>query len=168
VPYQLESAEKALTKEEGGKDPEYAIFLTGHSLGGALASLLAAKQANKPPVVTFNSPGMKRSFISSHFIDFIVRHNYQNYTDISKFLHIRANGDLVSRTAGDHMGKVETVYVDAWGDGRLLGASRYLAQHSIDNMVACLKPKTWYHKDLQFSKTPVTPEMMEEQEQKAS
>jgi hypothetical protein len=105
---------------------------------------------------------MKRSFISNHLIDAIGRYNLQNYTDISKFLHIRANGNLVSRATGDHMGKVETVYVDAWGDGRMLGASRHSAQHSIDNMVACLKSKLRYHKDLQFSNTPVTPKMLEE------
>jgi hypothetical protein len=121
---------------------------------------VAAKQPIKPPVVTFNSPGMKTSFVKSHILDAVGRYAYHNSCDISKFLHIRAHGDPVSRRTGPHMGKVEFVYVDEWGDEKMLGASRHLDQHSIDNMVKCLRPKTWYHKDLVFSPTPMTPEMM--------
>jgi alpha-beta hydrolase superfamily lysophospholipase len=56
VPYQIKAAETALTQEEGGKDSEYSILLTGHSLGGALASLLATKQANKPRLSPLTHP----------------------------------------------------------------------------------------------------------------
>jgi hypothetical protein len=129
-------------------------------LEGGIASLVAAKQPIKPPVVTFNSPGMKTSFVKSHILDALGRYAYNNSCDISKFLHIRAHGDLVSSRTGPHMGKVEFVYVDEWGDEKVLGASRHLAQHSIDNMVKCLRPKTWYHKDLKFNQTSITPKMM--------
>jgi hypothetical protein len=161
VPYQLRAAKRAFSTEETyAIDRDYDLFLTGHSLGGGIASLVAAKQPSKPPVVTFNSPGMRISFVKSHILDAVGRYTYQNYCDISKFLHIRAHGDLVSRGSGPHMGKVEFVYVDEWGDEKVLGASRHLAQHSIDNMVKCLRPKTWYHKDLKFNQTSITPKMM--------
>lgn len=161
VPYQLRAAKKAyLVENKSAMNNGEKIFLTGHSLGGGVASMLAAQQAMKPPVVTFNAPGMRRSYVASHIIDLVGKYNYHNFHDISKFLHIRANGDLVSRGTGAHIGKVEDVYVDEWGDGKVIGASRHVAQHSIDNMVACLKSKSWYHKDLQFSETPITPKMM--------
>lgn len=150
VPYQLKEALDAFNKEGAiAKRNNYKIYLTGHSLGGGIASLVAAKKGDVP-VVTFNAPGMLRSFVSSHFIDLFGLIHY-HLLDKSKFLHIRANGDLVSMGPSHHMGKVEEVYVDAWGDGKVFGTSRHLAQHSIDNMVACLKPKYWYHKDLNFA-----------------
>jgi hypothetical protein len=65
-------------------------------------------------------------------------------------LHIRATGDPVSVATGKHMGKVEEVYVDCWGDGKIFGSSRHLAQHSINNMVDSLRGKYWYHTDLGF------------------
>ena len=92
---------------------------------------------------------MHRIFVTSHFIDLFSLINY-HYLDKSKFLHIRATGDLISVGTGPHMGKVEDVYIDIWGDGRVLGTSRHLAQHSIDNMITSLKTRSWYHKDLKF------------------
>ncbi len=150
VPYQLNEALTAYDKESTiSKRDKFKIYLTGHSLGGGLSSLVAAKRGDVP-VVTFNAPGMLRSFVSSHFIDLFGLINY-HLLDKSRFLHIRASGDLVSMGPSYHMGKVEDVYVDNWGNGNLIGASRHLAQHSIDNMVACLKPKYWYHKDLNIA-----------------
>jgi putative lipase involved disintegration of autophagic bodies len=136
------------------KDPkkefrhDFNLYLTGHSLGGGLASLLSAKKAGLP-TVTFNAPGMQRSFIGSHLLDIIGRINL-HYVDTSQMLHLRSTGDPVSSLTGKHMGKVEEVYVDAWGDGDVLGSSRHLAQHSIQNMVDSLKSKPWFHKDLGF------------------
>lgn len=48
------------------------------------------------------------------------------------------------------MVNIEEVYVDMWGDGKILGSSRHLAQHSIENMVSSLKNKHYYQKDLGF------------------
>lgn len=161
VPYQLKFAKRAYEiEQERNVLLGYNVFLTGHSLGGGVAALLAANQPIKPPVVTFNAPGMQKSYVNSHIINMVGKYNYSNYFDVSKFLHIRANGDLVSRGTGPHMGKVESVYVNEWGDDNVLGPSWHMAQHSIDNMVACLRSKSWYHKDLQFNEAPITPKMM--------
>lgn len=73
----------------------YNLYVTGHSLGGGLASLLSAKMAGLP-TVTFNAPGMQRSYIGGHLINII---GYMNlsYVDTAQMLHIRATGDPVSK-----------------------------------------------------------------------
>ncbi|OJT19493.1 hypothetical protein BO221_34490 [Archangium sp. Cb G35] len=61
VPEQFGHAErmfKALKNQLKG----HSVYLTGHSLGGGLASLVAA--VHGVPVVTFNAPGMKRVLLS--------------------------------------------------------------------------------------------------------
>lgn len=152
APTQINHAEKAYsqftTKAKQEFKYDYNLYLTGHSLGGGLASLLSAKKAGLP-TVTFNAPGMQRSYIGSHLIN-IVGHINLRYVDTSQMLHMRATGDPVSRAAGKHMGKIEDVYVDHWGDSKILGTSRHLAQHSIHNMVKSLNNKYWYKADLGF------------------
>jgi hypothetical protein len=163
IPHQLTAAKTAFeTEKNRAKNSKYKLFLTGHSLGGALASLVAAQDPSKPPVVTFNSPGGLFSNASSSPIFAVGLYNYYYYSDVSKFLHIRATGDYISKLTGPHMGKVEPVYVNEWGDGKMLGSSRHLAQHSIDNMVKSLMTKPQYHKDLHYGIEPVTPKMMSE------
>lgn len=150
APAQLEHAfvayEKTRKLAEQHFGYNYNLYLTGHSLGGGLASLLSAKKAGLP-TVTFNAPGMQRSFIGSHLIDMIGQYNL-GYVKTAKMLHIRAMGDPVSAGTGKHMGEVKEIYVDKWGDGKLLGASRHLAQHSITNMVEALNKLSWYKKNL--------------------
>jgi hypothetical protein len=152
VPSQLQHAKKAYDQfiQRAKKEfrSNFNLYLTGHSLGGGLASLLSAKNAGLP-TVTFNAPGMQRSYIGSHLISVIGYINLQ-YVNTTQMLHIRATGDPVSIGTGKHMGTVEEIYVDNWGDGKLLGSSRHLAQHSIQNMVRSLKTKPWYHQDLGF------------------
>lgn len=152
TPQQMYVAEKAYdrfissAKKLAGYN--FNLYLTGHSLGGGLASLLSAKKAGLP-TVTFNAPGMQRSYIGGHVLRIVGRYNLR-YVKTDQMLHIRATGDPVSVATGEHMGKVEEVYVDQWGDGKVLGASRHLAQHSIQNMVDSLRSKYHYNKDLGF------------------
>lgn len=146
VPYQLSQAERAFNNAKNRLTNSTRVYLSGHSLGGGLSSLLAAKMGGLP-TVTFNAPGMMRSYISSHIIGLIGVYNLSKL-DTSKMLHIRATGDPVSIATGRHMGKVEEVYVDKWGDGRIFGSSRHLAQHSMVNMLDTLKNMPWYHKHL--------------------
>ena len=61
VPYQYEQAEKAL-RSILTRYKNRPIYVTGHSLGGGLASMLGALY--KLPVVTFNAPGMHNSVSS--------------------------------------------------------------------------------------------------------
>lgn len=151
-PAQLKHAQNAFEQFIQRSKSEFRsgfnLYLTGHSLGGGLVALLSAKNAGLP-TVTFNAPGMQRSYIGSFLISVIGRINL-HYVDTSQMLHIRATGDLVSIGTGKHMGKVEEIYVDNWGDGKIFGSSRHLAQHSIQNMVNSLRIKPWYHKDLKF------------------
>lgn len=152
APSQLKHAENAYKKFQRSArfkaGSNFNLYLTGHSLGGGLASLLSAKKTGLP-TVTFNAPGMQRSYIGSHLINIIGYINLQ-YVDTSQMLHVRATGDPVSKSAGKHLGKIEDIYVDAWGDGKLLGSSRHLAQHSIENMVLSTKNKYWCQTDLGY------------------
>ncbi|WP_321418123.1 hypothetical protein [uncultured Desulfobacter sp.] len=163
VPSQYKSAKIAYdefkTILRGKKMQSSPFYLTGHSLGGGLASLLMAKETFSKPafVVTFNSPGMEGPYIDSYsqiplLDETIGRYNYKCYFDKTPFLHLRATGDPIS-LKGRHIGKVEDVYVNAWGDGKILGVSRHLAQHSIENMVKTLKTMPWYNKDITIPTT---------------
>lgn len=62
VPHQFPKADTAFKAalQFNGNRP---MYLTGHSLGGGLASMLGAK--HKMPTVTFNAPGMMRSYTSA-------------------------------------------------------------------------------------------------------
>ncbi len=152
IPSQLKDANKAYehflytTKFHLGDI--YNLYLTGHSLGGGLASLLSAKH-NGLPTVTFNAPGMLRSYLGGYLINLIGYFRLQS-VDTSQMKHIRATGDVVSLASGTHMGKVQTVYVDHWGDDKIMGTSRYLAQHSINNMVSTIKTSGSYRNDLGY------------------
>ncbi|MCI0507610.1 MAG: hypothetical protein L0Z73_16075 [Gammaproteobacteria bacterium] len=97
---------------------------------------------------------MKRSFVGGHFLKIVGVINL-GYVKQDKFLHNRSTGDVVSRATGSHFGKVNDVYVDKWGDGKILGGSRHLAQHSIDNMVEAMKGMPWTHTDLGWKISPV-------------
>jgi len=87
--------------------PNINVTLTGHSLGGGLASLLSAKGHNFP-VVTFNAPGMYRAGTLTGFSAAASAYNYLADTngirtyinEFKKVLHIRSEGDLVSIGAG--------------------------------------------------------------------
>lgn len=152
TPSQLKQAEEAynffLSSAKRRLGDTFDLYVTGHSLGGGLASLLSARKSGLP-TVTFNAPGMQRSYIGGHLIS-IIGHVNLAYVNTSQMLHIRATGDLVSQMTGKHMGTIEEVYVDHWGGGDLLDAQRYLNQHSIENMVSALKSKFHYQKDLGY------------------
>ena len=66
-------------------------------------------------------------------------------------LHIRAGGDLVSALTGFTIGKVESVHVHTLGNGKILGTSRHLAQHSITNIVQALRTSYKHLQDLKWS-----------------
>ncbi len=150
TPSQYNYAEKAYSQSinEANKlfGRGHKFYLTGHSLGGGLASLVAAKKGGIP-TVTFNAPGMARAYVGGHFLSVAGVYNLYNL-DTKKMLHIRSTGDVVSRGTGSHMGKIEDVYVDKWGNDKILGGSRHAAQHSMDNMIESLRTKPWYDKDI--------------------
>ena len=85
--------------------------------------------------------------IGSGNVPSIGRYNYLFYFNKKPFLHLRATGDLISRW-GKHIGEVKDVYVNNWGDDKIVGASRHFAQHSIENMTKALGSLYWYMEDI--------------------
>ena len=93
------------------------LYVTGHSLGGGLASMLGKEHGE--PTVTFNAPGMARSYASFEASE-------PGVTSVKdedrKVLHIRASFDVVSVGTGKHMGKdaVKSVYTSPVGAKEVL------------------------------------------------
>lgn len=88
------------------------MYVTGHSLGGGLASMLGKEHGE--PAVTFNAPGMARSYASFQASQPGVS---SVKDDDRKVLHIRASFDVVSVGTGKHMGDkaVKSVYTAPLG-----------------------------------------------------
>ncbi|VAW56691.1 hypothetical protein MNBD_GAMMA07-625 [hydrothermal vent metagenome] len=149
-PSQLESAKQAYAEIKRLANREffgkYNFYLTGHSLGGGLATILSARHGGKP-TVTFNAPSVMRSFIGGYLFNNIGSYHLARL-NAENILHIRASGDMVSWLNGRHIGKVEDIYVNHWGDSKMLGASRHLAQHSIKNIVDTLSSSYVHLKEL--------------------
>jgi len=99
-----------------------STYLTGHSLGGGLASMLSAYHGL--PVVTFNAPGVVRSFVSLKTYGAcsgIMRHYpplqgvcrtsrdlIRGNVNEKQMLNVRAKYDAVSIGTGDTFGELYT------------------------------------------------------------
>lgn len=121
VPGQMPNAELALSraKRSTGTAP---LAVTGHSLGGALACLIAAKAGL--PCVTFNAPGVARSYAASFRVPILqglipfasapeVAFGMVKAAslDTSRIINIRANYDVVSIGTGPRLGRVDNIAV---------------------------------------------------------
>ncbi len=141
------------------------FYVTGHSLGGGLASMLAKQFGD--PTVTFNAPGMARAFA----------HLQANNPGMSvasdeerKVLHICAFFDVVSRGTGAHMGDVRRVGTGAVGVSSVVagvvgtvltggniavgavaaGGVTALRAHSMSRMVSALENIGEYQRQLDW------------------
>src|ERR1043166_4069232 len=84
--------------------PSNEIFLTGHSLGGALAIIAGAQR--RIPVVTFNAPGITNGCIAANGSDVLAKQSGWNQflravdscVRGSRVRNICVKGDLVSNT----------------------------------------------------------------------
>lgn len=142
------------------------LYLTGHSLGGGLASMLAKEHGD--PVVTFNSPGMARSFAALQQAETGLS---QVRDDERKVLHISAIFDAVSIGTGAHMGaegSSRRFNVLSMGDAMVAGAAAgiggllsggllasaagmgtlSLQAHSMTRMLNSIEGRPEYHSDL--------------------
>jgi LysM repeat protein len=131
VPRQFYMADEFLTKLRQAMSGR-AFYVTGHSLGGGLASLLGAKY--RLPTVTLNAPGMRNSLctvlssVSPASIaatamaeqpaltaqQLAARQKAEreiNTLDTARMLNLRASGDVVSRGTGPAIGRVEDILV---------------------------------------------------------
>jgi hypothetical protein len=117
VPNQLPQAQLALddAKTQAKKQ---RLALTGHSLGGGLAVLLA--MSAELPVVSFNAPGVALSYVKEHAAlpggllvapFYAARALQAAYEDRPKILNIRATFDAVSVGTGPQLGHVNTIHV---------------------------------------------------------
>lgn len=121
IPWQLPDAQIAMSRTK------YAVrsaplALTGHSLGGALACLMAAKTGL--PCVTFNAPGVARAYAVSVRTPLLPPDPVTTAidgaialasVDTAKILNIRASYDVVSIGTGPRLGRVETISVAGCG-----------------------------------------------------
>ncbi|MDH5545046.1 MAG: DUF2974 domain-containing protein [Gammaproteobacteria bacterium] len=148
------------------------VYLTGHSLGGGLASLMA--YSHELPCVTFNAPGMARTTFPAW-----VPGNIASVLAVGKavlspqnhILHIRASYDLVSVGTGPRLGIVHNISLSCSAPTRstteaLVGAvvpgyatvrnlvragDFVLCQHSMDNVVGALRGNPRYAQELNFA-----------------
>jgi hypothetical protein len=144
------------------------FYLTGHSLGGGLVSMLGKEHGN--PTVTFNAPGMARAFAN-------LQSNEPGMSsardDDRKVLHICAFFDVVSRGTGAHLGGSDSVrrhYTGSIGRNTAIGAvvgtvlsggnplgaaagagaATALTAHSMDRMVSTLEGIPRYSEPLDW------------------
>ena len=136
--------------ERGGRE----VWLTGHSLGGGIAALLAVK--NGLPVVTFNAPGVARAFA---YDDLLRPMGVENVhaIDMSRILHVRSMFDPVSLATGRQFGDVRSIWVEhdltpaalTMIGGPVLGVSSFLLQeHSMDRVLSAVARTPEFHRDL--------------------
>jgi len=144
------------------------FYLTGHSLGGGLVSMLGKEHGN--PTVTFNAPGMARAF--AH-----LQSNEPGMASVRdderKVLHICAFFDVVSRGTGAHMGgkgTMERLYTGSVGRNTVLagvvgtvlsggnplvgagaaGGATALTAHSMERMVTAVQGIPRYNEPLDW------------------
>ncbi len=137
-------------KLEFGEEKPHTLYLAGHSLGGALASLVSANSGGLP-TVTFNSPGMKSTQTYNHFSPFwLTKKNEYDLLSVkkNKMLHVRNTGDLISLLTGDHIGTEKEVYTDNWGNGSFV--TRILEQHDIKLMFEGMEHIPWTMDELNW------------------
>jgi hypothetical protein len=93
------------------------LCLTGHSLGGGLAALIASQF--DVPCVTFNAPGTKRS-LTAHYIKNVsggpffapmIKLTAPHEVKDGRILNIRARFDLVSVGTGPSVGVTDSINV---------------------------------------------------------
>jgi hypothetical protein len=120
-------------------NPTYKLCLTGHSLGGGLAAVGAARA--DLPAVTFNAPGTKRSFEAHYHRYFSGSPYFAPMLELTKphevndgrILNIRARFDVVSVGTGPSLGVTDSINVHCAGpSGRLV---RGPIQAGIDGFV---------------------------------
>ncbi len=130
------------------KNKNHTLYVTGHSLGGGLASLVSAKYGGLP-TVTFNSPGMERTQTWTLSVQLTLKNKFDlSLVNKNKMLHVRATGDLISLLTGDHIGTEKEVYIDAWGNGGF--ATRILEQHDIKLMFEGMEHIPWTMDELDW------------------
>ncbi|OED36207.1 hypothetical protein AB833_28205 [Chromatiales bacterium (ex Bugula neritina AB1)] len=141
-----------------------SVYVTGHSLGGGLASMLGKEHGE--PCVTFNAPGMARSFAKLEALEPGVS---AVKDEDRKVLHIRAVFDVVSVGTGRHLGakgSVKSVYtaplgkkevaagmaasmvMGPFGGSAVTSGMVSLKAHGITRLIPVLERKPDYTKDL--------------------
>lgn len=116
VPVQLSQAQDALNRSLL-LSQKSKLVLTGHSLGGGLAALLATQYSKH--AVTFNAPGVARSYANSvsvlggNMLANELAATYMALTSANSttLLNIRANFDVVSVGTGLQLGDVDSISV---------------------------------------------------------
>jgi hypothetical protein len=114
MPPQMAQAYAALRRARSRAGEKGTLCLTGHSLGGALAAMLAVDSGLH--AVTFDAPGAARSYGAAYanipFIGTMLSVAAPAAAFTARILNIRASGDIVSIGTGPRFGRVESIEVD--------------------------------------------------------
>jgi len=97
IPWQLPDAQLAMSRTKRGLQRNASIAITGHSLGGALACLIAARTAF--PMAIDPITGAIAGVVALAKLD------------SSKIINIRASYDVVSIGTGPQLGRVDSISV---------------------------------------------------------
>lgn len=137
LPDQVAQAGRAFRLAESRVTRGTKLAITGHSLGGGLATLLAVKTGR--PAVTFNAPGVTRSLADSLPRDLITTSSaVPGELAQVRIVHIRARFDVVSIGTGPQIGDQTSIPVA--GCAPVTSASRDSAFAAVAKLVGSLTP----------------------------
>jgi lipase ATG15 len=113
------------------------VVLTGHSLGGGIASIVGA--IAKIPTVTFLSPGMYQT--ASKFFYHSSKH-YRQFTELvhNQSISIQVENDFVGKYLDSHAGLVQTITCSV---DHLAPLTCHLIDNCICNLVRHCKDPRW-------------------------
>ena len=118
------------------------VKLTGHSLGGALAQLVAIKAAAHPQTVAFNSPGIGDLNTIDPDGSYPYLHNINSKKGlINKFNHTVGSVDEIKIESGDTAKTIANTLALLPGLKIIGGASKllsYYQKHQISNVISTL------------------------------
>lgn len=147
MPGQMLAAWDAFTRWHARMDGAgFEVWLAGHSLGGALAGMVAFMES--VPCVTFNAPGYKLALLADTFVASGLSATRKR-AQAARILNVRNSHDPVSRV-NIPIGRTETVagwatHENIIDRGNVLTGSTGMSVHSMDRLASLVGLQPWGH-----------------------